>query len=681
MTTEPVRAAKSNRNDYFTHIDGLRAVAVVLVLLYHAGFGFVPGGYVGVDVFFVISGFLITGLLLTELENSGRIDFIRFYARRARRILPIASLVLVATAIASWLILSPLRWESTAKDIAAAAGWSANMRFAHLQTDYLTAGDAPSVLLHYWSLGVEEQYYVLWPVLMFVVYELTWRLGLSVRRTYAFLASVVIAVSLPLAVHWVSYRQPDAFFQLPTRAWELAAGGLLACAHPMIARAPRWVRDGFGFAGLPAIGASTVFFDDNTLWPGAATAVPVLGAIGAICAAGASAKLLAFRPMRAVGRWSFSLYLWHWPILMLVPVAVGAELTTTQLGLLLAVTTALAAFTYRFVETPFRFSDPLVRSNVRSLVTGSGLVALSLTAALLLGTAPSGMASASGRQSTMHLPYSALLTAADDVVAMPTVMYPALSEARYDSERDLIGDCYADPMDEKAPAKGCYYGDRSASMTVALIGDSHAAQWFRPLDRILKERHLRLLILIKPACPSVPLALDHDTYGSYPRCDTWNDSVMSRLRAERPAVTIVSAHAATKVPVGIDSMAYRVDAWTNLFHSLSSFTKPILFTDTPTPRENVPHCIADNVSDVRPCTFDRSGAPGAELGLASERAAARMLEVDMVDTAELVCPREICPVVVGDIMIYRDKSHLSGPFANWLQAPLTSLLDPFLPKL
>jgi peptidoglycan/LPS O-acetylase OafA/YrhL len=263
-------------------IEGIRAVAIVSVVLYHAGA--LTGGYVGVDVFFVVSGFLITGLLWRELGEHGRISFAGFYARRARRLLPASALVLVATLIASALILSPLRLLDVTKDAKAAALYVSNYRFAAQRTNYLAASTPPSPLQNYWSLGVEEQFYAVWPLLILGV-------GLLMRRARNFSAAVAMAAiaaigiaSFSLSVYWTHASQPWAFFSLPTRAWELALGALVAVGAPAVRRLPHQAAALVGWLGLAAIAWSVVAFTDATAFPGVAALLPAGGAVALLVA-------------------------------------------------------------------------------------------------------------------------------------------------------------------------------------------------------------------------------------------------------------------------------------------------------------------------------------------------------------------------------------------------------------
>lgn len=381
--------AADHGGSFRADIQGLRAVAILSVVLYHAGVPFLAGGYVGVDVFFVISGFLITDLLWRELETTGRLSFAGFYARRARRLLPMAMLVVVFTMIASAALLPPLEVRSVWKDGLATATYWANYRFAALHTNYLSASGPPSPFLQYWSLGVEEQFYLLWPLLLVLasgaVLRRTPARHRSPSRSWVFGALGVVAISSFCFSLWLTRaNEPWAFFSLPSRAWELGLGGLAALGAPWLSRLPRAVQAATAWAGLAAIVGATVAFGTGTPFPGTAALVPALGATavlagGFLPATWGPTVLLRRSPLQLGGDISYSWYLWHWPLLVLAPYVIGHPLSVPQ-GLAVAAASALVAWgSYILVEQPARRSAWLAGRPLRSLSAGASIGAAGAT--------------------------------------------------------------------------------------------------------------------------------------------------------------------------------------------------------------------------------------------------------------------------------------------------------------
>ncbi len=374
----PAPSTRRERSQFRSDIEGMRAVAVLAVVLYHAGV--LRGGFVGVDMFFVLSGFLITGLLWREVGADGRIDFATFYGRRARRLLPASFIVLVLTVIGSYRWLTPLQAQSVFSDAKSAALYVANFRFIAQKTDYL----APHVLSpfqHYWSLAVEEQFYLCWPLLMLVVTRRRRARVAAIWWTFAAIA----AASFALSYVWTTSSQPWAFFSLPARAWQLLAGGLVAFGAVRLRRLRQSVATGLTWLGLAAVVWSTVAFSGSTSYPGTAALVPVLGTvalvIGGCAAPPRGARVLLDHPaMQRCGRISYTWYLWHWPVLVLAAAAVGHSLNTVTNVVLVACSGVLAYGTTVLVERPIRFAPALAANAWRSLALGAALTAAAVGA-------------------------------------------------------------------------------------------------------------------------------------------------------------------------------------------------------------------------------------------------------------------------------------------------------------
>ena len=365
-------------------VEGLRGLAVLVVVLFHAGLAGMGGGFVGVDVFFVISGFLITGLLVREHGRTGRISLLRFYARRVRRLLPAATVVLVATLIAALILMSPLDRSTVSLDAVASALSVGNVRFAAAAGDYFTSLAAPSPFLHFWSLAVEEQFYLVWPALILLVAR-----GVHARRRIMVTLAVVVIASFAANLFLTDAAANWAFYSLPTRAWELGLGGLLAVGATSIARIPSNLVGLAGWLGLGAVVAAVMTFDSGLAYPGVAALLPAAGAVS-LLASGTSAigpgRLMSVGPLRFLGRISYSLYLVHWPVLILGPLALGSAQGGSVRGGLVILSVAIAFGLWALVETPFRTGFPSLSPRPRRTI-GFGLSAI--LAVVVLAAGPS----------------------------------------------------------------------------------------------------------------------------------------------------------------------------------------------------------------------------------------------------------------------------------------------------
>jgi len=695
-----VRSRPEQRPD----VEGLRAVAVLAVVLYHADLGPTGGGYVGVDVFLVVSGFLITGLLRRELTATGRIDLAAFYARRARRLLPAAALVLASTVLVSAWVLSPLQAGRVAGDARAAALYALNLRLAAQQADYLAAHDQPSPLLHFWSLGVEEQYYLLWPALLLLVV----RLARPRRqdRALALTAAVVSAASLAACLHLTAVAQPWAFFSLPARAWELGLGALVAVVAHRSGPPPRAAATALGWLGLLAVVLAVVMLGGTTAFPGPWALLPVAGTAAVLLAGGRGGvgRLLGTPPARLVGRLSYSWYLWHWPVLVLAPEVLERPLTAAErLGAVLGAAVA-AALTTRLVEDPLRFSVRARRPRT-GLTLGAGLTALAVGVAI--GTAHTLPRLEGGRAvvlaalpeavrvPTVATPNSAgaptpapappppadplaeALAASVGVRALPANLEPRL--AAVDGDRPLVfqDDCHQGFTGTRVAS--CTYGDPDAPTNVVLLGDSHAAQWFPGLHQAADEHGWRLVSLTKTTCPPMPLEV-FSTYlrRTYTECRTWRDRALRRIAEEQPDVVVVG------VARHYGKGAYGFDVFGPEWHAgLASLTEQLRGTGAqvvvlgakPMPPGSLPDCLARYRSDATRCGTARED-PVRLAGAAAEAQAVTRAGGRYVDVAPWLCGTSTCPPVVGNLLVHRDDNHLTTAYARWLAPVLAQAVAP-----
>jgi peptidoglycan/LPS O-acetylase OafA/YrhL len=661
-------------------IQGLRAIAVGLVLLYHAGVPGVPGGYVGVDVFFVISGFLISSHLLEAIERDGRISFAQFYARRARRILPASFVVAGLTAVAVVLFFPPLGVERVLRDALATVLYVPNLWFAAQNTDYL-ADHSPSPYQHYWSLGVEEQFYLLWPVALLL-------LALLVRRRRGLVVggiAVFAALSLVACIVMTQAQQPLAFFLLPTRAWELLAGALVGAA--VLGRAPRmkpWIAAVGGWAGVATIVAAATLFDDSTPFPGTAALLPVAGTAAVIYfgsgrPAGGPATALSVRPMQFIGLISYSLYLVHWPLLVIPRAAIGygrpLELwVTVLLGIVVAL--PLAYLLYRFVEEPLR--SPVVLTGRRPRVTLLGTAAVTGVFTLVLASGLGWVATRelSGGSAVADAPtFPASPPAATPFV--PSNLTPSLEQAGDDVSSVYADGCHNDPATETV--QDCVYGNPEGAFTVALFGDSHSAQWLPALEVLATaDREMAVRTYTKSSCPAADVTV-LDKNIPYRSCDRWRSSVMTTLAADPPDLVVFSSYSAYPLE-GITDAEDRLRAWEDgVRRSVTSLTEAgsrvVVIADTPRFDAAPSLCISTHVEDVQDCAGRRSDVLDADQASAERRAAAAGGGA-FADLTTFVCAVETCPVVVDNLLVYRDVNHLTATYVRHLAPALSRHIRP-----
>jgi peptidoglycan/LPS O-acetylase OafA/YrhL len=722
-TAAPASPHADRRGD----IEGLRAIAVLLVVLFHGSIGGFNGGFVGVDVFFVISGFLITRLLLRERRVSGTISLSAFYSRRARRLLPAAILVLLVTLGASILVLPPLLVPGVATDTAAASLYVSNMGFALQATDYFAAGQAPSPILHYWSLGVEEQFYLFWPVIVLLVARGASRPG---RRVGIALVAIAGA-SFVFALWLTSAAEPWAFFSLPARAWELALGGSLAVLGDRLSRVPERAAAAAGWIGVALIVLAGTVLNEATPFPGYAALLPTVGA-ALVIASGARptvagpARLLDTALPRFLGRISYSLYLWHWPVLLLPAVAAGVPLPLPDRVALIVVSVVLAAGTHRWVEDPLRrgrLIGVLPRRNLAmagALTLAVALVAVSVdvsSAASLRGSTSPGSATANTQRldailnalgseeptAAADAPFGAPSAAPISGVGtpdaatpsgaapspspppapsappvrpatvdgpVPSDLQPSLGDARGDYPASYLDGCHT--QTEQPPSTApCLYGNLASKTTIALFGDSHALSWFPAVERLADDRGWRLLSLTMSACSPADMPVWNANYDRVSTaCARWRSSAIDRLVKARPAVILVTGTRGFAVVDGSGNLLSgdaRTRAWeAGMRRTLASLIpaagRVILLADTPLSRVDPPVCLSAHPKSVLACATPVKDAintawMGEEQGLADAQS------VGFIDPAPWICPSSPCPVVLGDLLVYRDGGHLTATFS------------------
>lgn len=660
-------------------IEGLRAIAVGLVVLYHAGVTILPGGFVGVDVFFVISGFLITGVIVRELESSGSLNLRRFYARRLRRLLPAAILATIGSLILTYLFLPQIRWKATGLDAIWSSLYAVNWRYSTRAVDYLAAEESASPLQHYWSLAVEEQFYMAWPLLLVVAWWGAGKLKIASRIGLMVPLSVVAVASFIASVVLTSAEPRSAYFVSTTRLWELAVGGGLAIAAPFIVRTPKPAAEGLGWMGLAGIAWAASQFGSQTPFPGYAALLPVT-ATALVLSAGMGGHDLSWRSLLghrwfvAIGGLSYSLYLWHWPILVAAQAALGD--LSTSVGLLFVLVSLIPAWLSSvLVEQPVRNMSIFVSPPAKGLALG-GLLTLSGVAAGygLLATLPNvaqlAMSDTAAAAPDVEI---VIQTASEAIVPDPLLARADLPEVYESLCHKEVGDASAEP---------CILGATEGPI-VALVGDSHAAQWVPALVRLAEERGFQLYSYTKSSCPLAEVMVGiGETFKPYEDCQAWNQNVMTELtEVVRPDLVVVSStqwnslldvdgeHVDPNLLVGRD-LSRRLfeeglrQRWSELADAGLSV---VVIRDTPRPSFDVAECVGENRQSLERCAFARSRA--MEVNVAQVTVAAE-LGVPVIDLTNWLCDPQLCPAVIDDFLVWRDAHHLTATYSLRLASAL-----------
>ncbi len=683
---EPAGASPehSEPSHFLPHVQGLRAIAVLLVVLYHFWPVRLPGGYVGVDVFFVISGFLITGHLLRELTATGRIRLAQFWARRARRLLPAALLVLLFCALCvSSAYLFPLSGlQREINEIVASTFYVENWFLAFTSADYLAHSDSTTVQ-HFWSLSLEEQFYVMWPLLILLAAWIAVKRFRGQWRAVVFVVLGVVSIlSLIFCISFTATNPAPAYFVTFGRMWEFGLGAMIALVprlritHPLVSFL-------LGWAGVIALVYAAFRFDGTTVFPGSAALLPALGAAAIIAASNSGrwwqpSRVLAVRPARFVGDISYSLYLWHWPLIVIAPSVPFWGLTIYHRVALLAICFVLAWLTKRFVEDPVRRWKPLLRRPPR-VTLWAPLGAMILVAAVALGgwavNAPAYQAGVAQIAETRANPptcfgAASVLDASCAGTDFGDTILPAAGFAGADSPG---GDgCFVQLTDSRPTS--CTFGSQDADApVVALVGDSHAYQLLATFQELAEENGWKLVTYFKGACPWNTTELS--TPGAFGQaCTDWRTQVIQALNDDPPDVVFTAALASTPYSSsGYDSsydaaVAGYQDAWS----AMTSVGVPVVtVVDNPAFETDPNKCL--RTRDASDCTAARSDVLAANDPIRA--AATGMDDVTLLDFTDVYCDETTCFPVVGGANLYRDQDHLTVTFLNTLAPQYTAAIE------
>ena len=653
---------------------------------YHVWPQSLPGGFVGVDVFFVISGYLIVGSLAREAMSTGRLQLAKFYSRRIRRLLPAAAAVLLATVAAAVLLFPQGRWQGVARDVAASGLNIQNWNQAFSTTSYEGATDSVSPLQHFWSLAVEEQFYLVIPLLILLCTAASRGRRPGRRVLLAVLGSAALA-SFIHSVQFSAASADLAYFFTTTRIWELALGGILAVAVPQL-RARSALAAPLGWLGLAMVLASALLFSTAMDFPGYAALLPVLGTMALLLAGssvrepgfGSAARWQSLRPVTYLGDISYSLYLWHWPVIVFSVYVLGPNPGWLQGGAVIVLSAALAALSTRFIEEPFRRFEPRRlrrggrrRAEVPAYGTVYAVGALLVVVPIAAAAVPYLVVEQKTRSLSQELdlaayPGAGAVHSPGMVPQMPVRPEPAVAAADIPSG---VLECLTDWDPAAMEPEDCVSGDTGSNRSIVLVGDSHAAQYAGSLDLLARESGYRLYVLARNGCPFSlePLHSDAVTYRG---CAESN---------ARTAETIITLQPARVVTAALTPEGYAGALgweWDSPRQAESGFSGALallrdagldvaVLSDVPYPPYNIPECV-DGASNPEDCAFPAPGGPSPLM-----RAARSVDGVKLVDFSSYFCSAGSCGAVVGNVLVYRD-THITNSFAKTLALPLRDSL-------
>lgn len=669
-------------------LQGMRALAVLAVFADHL-LGWPSGGFVGVDVFFVLSGFFITGLLIGERTHTGKLSFGRFYARRARRILPSALLVITVTVIASYFLLTAVRAKDTLIDGLWAAIFLSNWRFERVGTDYFAVGQPDSPLLHYWSLSIEEQFYFVWPVLLFALFALTRRFSHRGRR-YAgqrqfWLAASMVAIcvaSFAWGVFASRSHPTAAYFSTGTRIWELGVGAVLAIAVPQLKRIPAGARPYLSYIGFAGVIASLFVITSTTPFPAPGAALPVLSTalvIAAFVGGDAHAVPHLTNPVaQYIGEVSYTLYLWHFPVIVLLAAAIPPGLRFDVLAVVLAM--GLTAVTYRYYENPIRRSnwlEPGRRPTLTRVWVAVGLVACAVVTCTAVY-----LESAENRSAHLRLDEQlevtaeapkfdlasrcagafALTTAGCTVFDPSKPVFPAIEEFANDGGRGAF-QCF---REQGQPFKSCTYGyDGAGAKRFAVVGDSHAAVLLPALSQYLIQNKWNMTTFIGYECSWVINDRRSD-------CHDMRAQTQQKLLTGKFDLVVTSGSRLHSSANG--SVDDYVATWKPVAETGS---KILVVADVPGVSPEALNCVTRVGSNLADCATSRAEAFATQDPLPA--AAQQVPGSTVLDMTNSFCVADKCPAVIGNYIVYMDAAgHVTATYSRTLAPQIVDAVKKLL---
>jgi len=667
-----VRGATPARSGVRPEIQALRTVAVLAVVIYHLWDKRLTGGFVGVDIFFAISGFLITAHLIREVDRTGRVSLAQFWARRARRLLPASLLVLVASGLMVWAFVPQALWQQFFREIGAAALYVENWQLAADAVDYLAADNTASPVQHFWSLSTEEQFYIVWPLLVLLAVVLSGRVASAARRR-AFVGitlGVVTAASLVFSIVWTNHDAAAAYFITPTRAWEFGLGGLLGVFSLAFVKSGA-VRSAVAWLGWAVILFSILVYSVELPFPGIVAAVPVLGTLMVMWAGSPDTRwsptwLASLRPVQFIGDISYSLYLWHWPLIVITPFVIGHELGWRTKLVIFAAALVLAWLTKIIVEDP-------VRSKGFFAVRGPAFTFGGMVLAVAVVIAGTGGGYVYVDQQIAAEKLKAEQIANGDVNCFGAAgIDPTCVDARLDGvlvpkpiplgDRSdaFIDGCVGN--DQIADLVPCTYGSTKPDATVvALVGDSHAAMWLPTIEKIAQKQNWRIEVFVKNGCAYNSATLEADNR-RYTVCETWKTKVDTAIAELDDLSIMITSYRASIFKQSEDEIVAGFEKrWQPI---ADRGVKIYAIADIPQMRNDGVECVDTHKKsgNYTKCEVPRDEA--FEAVKDAQKDAAKAVGATYINLNKYLCDDADCFMVIGHVMTYYDKFHLTATFAR-----------------
>ena len=640
-------------------IQALRAIAVVAVVINHSKIA-LPSGFIGVDMFFVISGFLITQHLYKELNNNGIISLKSFYARRIMRILPPAIVILIITLLLSLSFLSPVQLMSNLYDGLWATFSGLNYRLGLNGSNYFSNNQAISPFQHFWSLCVEEQFYLIWPLVMIAVFR---QFGLSnLRKSLNWTLAGIIVVTLFLSI-WTTNSNPSlAYFGLHTRAWQLAIGAWLAINLKYFVNLKNTTAQILFWLGTIILGFGFWTINESTAYPSWWALIPTIATV-LIIASGSNPgnprtiqqKIFELPILQYLGNISYSWYLVHWPVMVVMFYNIGESIQPVDKILSIIIGLIATVIFYHGVEKPIRFNRYFKDNQKRIFALGISLITV---CALLFSLAIFYQNRNIETNSRPKLTKTSDLKLKIQEASKLTQLSPQLTAFLPQLGQDKYKGCFSERETTVIEeVMTCTLGDITSKKTMILIGDSHAWQWTQSWSNIALKHKFKLITFTKSSCAM------QDIERGYSACVSWRNQVFERMRSIKPDIIIASG------------MTYNESTTENyreyLLKLKSISNKIISMQDTPYPTLNVPECLPKNLNNIANCSFQRSKATFASEARIRDIAVVKELGIQTINPFDWFCTETICPPVIDGIFVYFDVNHISTTYADYL----TNILD------